>query len=47
MNNLSVEFERKREAEMFALFQMLTELPPEAAVAAIMLATEEGLSDAI
>lgn len=47
MNNQTVETERKREADMFALFLMLTELPPEAAVAAIMLATEEGLGDAI
>ena len=31
MNNQSVEFERKREAEMFALFQFLTKRPDLAA----------------
>lgn len=47
MNNQTVETERKREAEMFAMFLILTELPPDAAVAAIMLAREEGLGDAV
>lgn len=46
MNNQSVEFERKREAEMFALFRTLTELPPDAAVTAITLA-REGFGDAV
>lgn len=31
MNNQSVEFERKREAEMFALFQFLMKRPDLAA----------------